>query len=238
MIGMADRSLKRHLIISLGSVLTLFALSTLYGLFQINSIGVSLKEIAETHIPLIEIITGIESHQLEQSVLMERALRLGEGMAAKGREQQHFEDVLKEYENYSEKVNKELEKGAKMAKNAVHAVQTDEQRELFGDIEEQLRNIAQEHRDIDLHAEELFKLLRQRQLREAHELLESVEREQGQFSHELEAFLQRVEELTEQAALYAEHAEKQAYIWMLVLTGFAFSAIPAALRAAGYSESS
>lgn len=41
----------------------------------------------------------------------------------------------------------------------------------------------------------------------------------------------RIEGLTQQAALTAEHSEEQAYLWMLVLAGFAFSAIPGALYA-------
>ena len=53
-----------------------------------------------------------------------------------------------------------------------------------------------------------------------------------QLTHALEIFLLDVEGLTKQVALEAEHAEEQAYLWMLVLTGFAFSAIPGALYTA------
>lgn len=197
--GMANRALKRHLVLSLSSVLTLFAVSTVYGLFQINSIGASLKAITESHIPLTEIITNIESHQFEQWVLFERALRLGEYMAAKAEDRGQFEGVLKDHEDYFDKVSEELKIGGKIAENAVQTLRNDEQRESFEDIREHLEKIAQEYRDLDRHAEEVFKLFQQGRLREAHALLETVEREEGQFTHELETFLMRVEELTELA---------------------------------------
>ena len=91
------RNCHRQMIFSLTSVLTLFALSTLFGLYRINAIGANLKEIAESHIPLTEIITEIESHQLRQSLLFERALRLGEGMVVKAEDRHRFEKTLKEY---------------------------------------------------------------------------------------------------------------------------------------------
>jgi hypothetical protein len=36
----------------------------------------------------------------------------------------------------------------------------------------------------------------------------------------------QVERLTEEAVLRAERSETQAYLWMLIFAGFAFSAIP------------
>ena len=228
--GIQNGKRRSQIIISITSVLALFVLSTVYGLSQINSIGADLKEIAESYIPLTKIITNIEAHQLEQSVLFERALRLGENMAAKAENQRQLNETLKKYEGYAGKVDEELKNGVKMAENAIQAAHTEEERKSFDDIGERLRKFAQEHQDIDHHAGEVFKLLQQGRLREAHTLLETVDREKGQSTHEMETFLIRVEELTEQAALSAEYSEEQAYLWMLVLTAFAFSAIPAALR--------
>ena len=229
--GIQNGKRRSQIIISISSVLALFAISTVYGLYRINAIGANIKEIAESHIPLTEIITQIESHQLEQSVLFERALRLGESMAAKVEDRRRFEETLREYEDYAGKVDEKVKKGEKMAENAVQAAHNDEQRKSFEDIGEHLKKIGQEHQDIDHHAGEVLRLLQEGRLREAHALLETVEHEEGQLAHELEAFLMRVEGLTEQAALSAEHSEEQAYLWMLVLTAFAFSAIAGALRA-------
>ena len=225
------RNCHRQMIFSLTSVLTLFALSTLFGLYRINAIGANLKEIAESHIPLTEIITEIESHQLRQSLLFERALRLGEGMVVKAEDRHRFEETLKEYADLAGKVDEKVTKGEQLAESAVRAALKDEQRNSFEDIGEHLKKIGQEHQGIDHRAGEVFGLVREGRLREAHALLETVEQEEGQLAHELDAFLMRIEVLTEQAALSAEHSEEQAYLWMLVLAGFAFSAIPGALYA-------
>jgi hypothetical protein len=220
------------MIYSLSSVLALFALSTVFGLWQINSIGAGLKAIAENHIPLTEIITEIESLQLRQSVLFERALRLGEKMTSKTEDRHRFEETVKEHDNYASKVDEELKKGEGMVEDAVPAARIDEQRRSFVDIGARLKEIEQKHQDVGHHIGEVFKLLQAGQLSEAHALTATVEREEGQLTHALEIFLLDVEGLTKQVALEAEHAEEQAYLWMLVLTGFAFSAIPGALYTA------
>ena len=225
-----------RLMLSLGTVLTLFALSTGYGLYRIDAIGANIQEIAEGHIPLTELITEIESHQLGQSVLLERALRLGEGMAESAQDRRRFEETSEEYLSYAGKVGEALRKGEKLAGQAAQTALTEATRTSFEDVGRRLRKIAQEHQDIDHHANEVFKLLHQGQPSEAHALLDTLEREEGELDHALETLLMQIEGLTEQAVSSAERSEKQAYLWMLIFAGFAFSAIPAAWHAARNSR--
>jgi len=236
---MGGRSLKnlptskcrRQVVVSLGAVLVLFALSTIYGLFRINSIGANVKAVAEGYIPLTQIVTEIGWYQREQSMLLERALCLMETMAVKAEERHRLEETIKAYETLSGKVDEKVKKGVQLAENAVLAAPNDEQRNAFEEIGRHLTKIGQEHQDVDQQAGEVFVLVQEGRLRDAHAMLEMIEQEEGQLAHELEAFLMRVEGLTEQAALSAEHSEEQAYLWMIVLTAFAFSAVPEALYA-------
>lgn len=218
--------------LSLGTVLAFFALSTVYGLYRIDAIGANIEEIAETYIPLTKVITEIESHQLERSVLLERALRLGEGTAERTQDRRRIEAPSEKYAGYAAKVDGALKKAEQLVGQAARTALTEETRASFEDIGKQLRNIAQEHQDIDRLADEVFALLHQGQPNEAHALLKKLEREKGQLDHAMETLLIRIERLTEEVVLSAKRSEKQAYLWLLVFAGFAFSAVPAAWRAA------
>jgi len=211
---------------SLAAVLALFALSTSYGLYRINAIGASIKEIAEIHIPLTELITRMESYQLQRSVLLERALRVGEGMARGEGDRHRFEETAEEYRGFADEVCETLRESGKLTGQAVEAALSEETRTSFEDIGRRLSNLAQEHRNTDHHAREVLKLLHQGQLSEANVSLESLEQEEERLDRALEDLLMQVERLTEEAVLRAEHSETQAYLWMLIFAGFAFSAIP------------
>jgi len=218
--------------LSLITVLALFALATVYALNRIEAIGENIQEIAERHIPLTKLISEIEAHQLERSVLLERALRLRGGIEENTQDQRRFEKTSEEYLRYADKIGEALRQSEKLVEQATQTALAEETRVSLEDVGMRLRKIAQEHQDIDRHAREVLKLLHQGQPGEVDALLDKLEREEGRLDHAFAALLMQIEGLTEQAVLSAERLEKQTYLWMLIFAGFAFSAIPAAWRAA------
>lgn len=216
----------RRLMFSLAAVLALFAVSTSYGLYRINAIGGSIKEIAEIHIPLTELITRMESYQLQRSVLLERTLRLGKTMTGGEGYRNRFGETADEYRSFADEVGEALSEGEKLTRLAVRAALSEKTRTSMEDIGRRLGDLAQEHRDVDHHAREVLKLLDQGQVSEADVSLERLEQAEEGVDRDLEDLLMQVERLTEETVLRAERSETQAYLWMLIFAGFAFSAIP------------
>ena len=65
----------------IASVCVAFTIAvSLVAIFQINSIGKEVSEIAYQDIPLTEVVTKVTVHQLEQAIHLERAIRFSEKM--------------------------------------------------------------------------------------------------------------------------------------------------------------
>ena len=70
-------TIKKKLFLNAFINIALILIIGLYALNQMKLIGEEVEEIAEIDMPLVRIITQIEIHQLEQSLYLERLLRLG-----------------------------------------------------------------------------------------------------------------------------------------------------------------
>jgi methyl-accepting chemotaxis protein len=78
------------------------------GIVQFNKIGIELEGIAERDIPLTEILTKITTHQLEQAIHLERAIRYGEVLTQSASNKEHFSASVESFKHLAEKVNKEI----------------------------------------------------------------------------------------------------------------------------------
>ncbi len=186
-------------------------------IFNMSSIGEELKEIAEEDMPLIEIITEITVHQLEQAIWFERCLRHGEKMAANEEEAKEFHHAVQEFEKFAKLVDEELKDGEKKAEEGISKAATDHAKKEFRNIDEHLRVIEKEHAAYEHHVTEVFNLLEHGKMHEAFELAEKVEEEEEQLDHELEQFLKKVEKFTEESLLAAEHHEEKTLYILSIL---------------------
>jgi hypothetical protein len=149
---------RNQIVFSIGSVLVLFVISTLYGLIQMNRFGNEMKAITEYHIPLTKMMTKVDSYQLEQTVFFERALSISETMSAEVQGRDSFNAALQEYNDYVVKAENEIDKGVAMVENAVHAADTEHDRKFFSDMAEHLTKVQQRHRAIDQHAQDFHSI--------------------------------------------------------------------------------
>lgn len=90
---------------------------SVFSVTQLNKIGKELETIAESDIPLTEVLSRITSHQLEQSVLFERILRLN-GLAAGDLELQR-KAAQKKFKEYAALVDEEILEGERIAEEAL-----------------------------------------------------------------------------------------------------------------------
>ena len=197
-------------------------LLALLAIYALSSVGKKLKTIAEEDIPLTNAVTNITVHQLEQAVLFERAIRYAEFMA----EDQHMK---KEYEKSKAaflKMAKKVDKEILAAEEQVHHIIEYETShggaaeliEEFKHVEKILKSVEKQHTNFDHHVEKVFALFEAGQRIKAEHEAEKVDAEEDKLDHELEALLAELGEFTANAALEAEHIEKEFLNLLIVLT--------------------
>ncbi len=210
-------------IIGISTILILLmVIVSLYGILKMRNIGEEIKGIAEEDIPLIEIVTSITNHQMQQMILFERALRWGVILKKSKHARDEFRKDEDEFEKIGSMADEEIKKAEEIAEEAARNAKTDALREEFEEVEGHLREIDREHEEFEKHVREVFALISQGRLKEAEGLAEKVEREGDDLDHELAEFLVGIEKFTENAVYIAKRDEEEAVRVMILLTIAAF----------------
>jgi methyl-accepting chemotaxis protein len=68
-------SIPAKIMYAIGSCLAIMMVLASVSIWQMNRIGKELTSIAEANIPVMEVVSKITTHQLEQAILLERSLR-------------------------------------------------------------------------------------------------------------------------------------------------------------------
>ncbi len=189
--------------------------------YQLNAIGQEISSIANDDIPLTTNLTNVTVHQLEQSIVFERALRLGGEMRSDPSVRQAFAEEAGRFEELAAKVQREIVEARERAELALRHAITDESEQEFRMVRDALIRIEAGHEAYDKHALEVFGLLQADDRRAAVEAAHAVEAEQDQFNRELEGLLEEIGRFTAAAALKAEEHEKSALLLVIVVAGIA-----------------
>lgn len=202
----------------------LLLLVVMVAIIKMEKIGMEISDISHDFIPIIEKVTQIEIHQLEQAIWFERAIRFGDEGNEKALKYAEEEFLI-----FGELVEQEIKDAEKLAEAAIKDVHTEEARKEFSEISAKLRKIEGEHESFQSHVVKAFELLDNGKMHDVHELSEEIEEEVELLNHEMEEFIFHVESLAEKAALQAEHDEHNAVelIWALfvvsIVIGFIFA---------------
>nr|WP_319393947.1 methyl-accepting chemotaxis protein [uncultured Desulfobacter sp.] len=202
---LGNLKVRTNLYLLTGLVL-LSALSVgLYGIYSMKNIRKELVEIAHQDIPLTEIITLIETHQLEQAIWLERALRL-----SLENNDSAYEHAIKQFLRLAQIVDQEIKKGEHMAEDSLENAGRPDHRQKFELILNTLKEIEQEHGDFDKHVAHIFKEIDQGHQHEIGNLIAEIEKEEEELDRKLQAFLMDVEKFTEKSTNEAISHEKSA----------------------------
>ncbi len=189
---------------------------------QMDKIGGEITAIAEQDLPLIEIISKITVHNLEQSIALERAFRLSEDAAQDAHAAERFDRNVQEFKTIASQVEEELEVADALAEVAIEEAHSEFEREEFRKIAAALSNIRTTHTSFDKHAFEVLELLTTGRTADALQAEEEIVAEEKHLNHELEALLIEIETFTEEATLAAEAHEKFALNVLIGLSALAF----------------
>ena len=173
-----------------------------YSGLAMKKIGTEIVEISERNLPLTEIITVIETHQLEQAIWFERSMRF----KLEGREAD-FSMAKKQFLKYSQKVNQEIKQGEELAENAVDAASNPAHKQKFKEILDFLIEIEKEHADFDDHVQKAFDLT---DVHSNRAILDRIENEEDELDHKLEDFLVKLGKFTAQSVEQTAALEQRA----------------------------
>ncbi len=194
------------------------------GIFQMQSIGEELTGIAKRDVPLTEAFTKVTTHQLEQAIRFERAVRHGQQIGADLAARQSFAAAVEEFEAIDTKVNQEIEAGRVLTMSALEAADIAAEKANFSRVLDELKTIETHHTAYADHADEVFALITAGRADNIADKLLILEREEEQLNREMQDLLATIEGFTLAAVNEAEEHEAAGERLMILITLFALVA--------------
>lgn len=193
-----------------------------YAIFQINSIGKELAEVAERDIPLTGVISRITAHQLEQSIKLERALRYGTGLAGGGDDsavaRERFAEASQRFTALDETVRNDVAEARDMAALAVDAATSAAARTEFEQLAALLSEAEAAYGAFADHAAQLLAKLEAGRVSEAQQAIYAIETEETALNASLQALVQKIQAFTAAAAAAALAHERSALKTLIALS--------------------
>ncbi len=196
------------------SVLFLLIMVGGFSYYYMSKIGGEITSIAEEDLPLIKKISQIEAHQFEQAVILERILKLFH--QSQYENESHIEELEKEFEELSEKVDIEIVEGEELCEEVILHEKNKSVVEEFKYVLASFKKIEQEHADFEEESYEMFKNLNAGKMDLVEEQEEVIEEEADQLNAHLASLLENVEAFTDASAKTAEADEADAIIIIII----------------------
>ena len=211
------------------ALIALLLITAATAIVSMAKIGNELESIAHKDMPLIEKITKITEHQLEQAIHFERALHFGtvgilkekDGKSDNSHYKKIFTTEREKFLSLGDKVSRELKESQAQIKNILDTqtqarigfnlfpVYADEITE-FQLMAEELNTIDKEHKELELNGIASLTAIENRKLDRAEKLALQLEKEEDHLTTHLENLLTTIEEFTLEASKTALQHEKSA----------------------------
>jgi methyl-accepting chemotaxis protein len=194
-----------------------------FSILEMQSLGTEIEDIAERDMPLTEKLTKVTLHQLEQAVLFERSLALGQQLSSDPGKIGHFKELEQEFAELGHKVAEELKESEAVLAEAIEAAHSATDKAAFETILEILKKVDAEHKDYEQLAEQTLHLIETGELTHPGEIAEKIEHEQDQIDKELEHALELIETFTQSALIKLENDEHTAVNMLFIATAIALA---------------
>ena len=206
----------------------------LFASVQLRAIGDEIEEIAELDVPISALLTKVTTHQLEQAIHFERALRYGEEMNypsvpedVRAKAAKLFEEEIKAFHKYSKLVVEEAEAIHAMHGVAVEKALNADALAHYDSVDKSIVQILEAHKIYDKHVVELMDKLRTGDKDGLFAMIAAIEKEEEVFIGDLEATTDKVIAFTKATALSAEEHEHAVETMLIYVTvaAIVFSAL-------------
>ncbi|MEP1442969.1 MAG: methyl-accepting chemotaxis protein [Hyphomicrobiales bacterium] len=190
----------------------------LFSFIQVKSIGVELTAIAEEDIPFTANLGKATTHQLEQTIQLERMLKYKAEAQLFEVAPVHFEKAKDSFFKHGKEVKKELIASEKLAEAIISHANSPEMTEKFGNLLTLLKQIEHEHDEFEVHVRDLIKSLNSNNLEEALKTGEKIDAEAEHLDHEIQKALNEVTTFTSKATIRAAEHEQQTEFWLITVS--------------------
>lgn len=180
----------------------------------------SVDEVARIDVPLIERMTNIETHQLEQSINFERAIRSAEEIGKYSQAADNFVLADSLFRHLGGLVDDALTDAERQVKTGIEKATTDNQRIIMKDLLNALKKMQKDHLNYTRDALTVIDLLVKGQLHEAIDRVEDVEAKEEKFNKQAEALLVQLEKYTETIVRHIETDERTTLRLVVLFTCF------------------
>jgi methyl-accepting chemotaxis protein len=200
------------------SQLAIILIIGLVSIMQMEKIGMELIDIAEKDIPLTKRITKIAEHQLEQSILFERSL-LKASMKESGVEnsQKEFNDISKDLVNLNKKIMREIKTSKEFIDDEISSLHSEKAKVVYHDLSIQIKSIQDQYGQLSEEIINTLLLASNTLIPELHAEIKSVEVHGDEVKNSLVKLLDEIQNFTLEAALKAEHDEKNGALIIIIL---------------------
>ena len=187
-------------------------------LLRVASTHRDVDDVANIDLPLIELLTLIETNQLEQSISFEKALRYAEELDRSELASANFAEADSTFHDLAKRVDQDLLDAELQVKNAMKRTEQETQLVKLKGLMLSLQKLESDHTRYEEHALDVLTLLEEGQLDEAILRADKVEREEDQFNKQIEGVLMRHEMFTEALVNIVEEEEVLSMKWIVTLT--------------------
>lgn len=220
---MKNLKVGTRIYIGSGLLLVMLVAISAQTVVSLNSIANEFESIVEKDLPLTAMLVNTTEHQLEQAILFERALRLGEVMGADQKSHYLFDEVEKEFTALSAKVGKELQDG-KVKVEALLESETDKALlKEFNHVASKLAGIEKRHASYEEHAVAVLESVRKGDMNKAHQASITVELEQQKLNDGLVELRKEIDQFTASAAQVVQSHEKELLVLISVIASIAIA---------------
>jgi len=177
-----------------------------------------IQDIADIDLPLIEVLTKIETNQLEQSILLERAIRYAQEVGHGDLAHVNFIASDSSFRYLAKQVDDDLIIADKQVTNAIESTEEKAHLMKLKNLHLALRKLEIDHTNYEEHALEVLGFLEQGDLERAILSSYRVEKEEDAFNKRIEEALVRHEMFTETIVKVVEEDEILSRDTIVILT--------------------
>lgn len=193
-----------------------------FGLLRIVATHKDIDDVANIDIPIIEILTEIETNQLEQSLAFERAFRYAEEYFRESEEDAILLNRFAVSDSTFRYLAKQVDLGLLAAdeevQEALKRTDQESQRIKLRQLLLAIKKLEGDHARYEEHVINVLDLLEMGRIDEALIISDQVEQEEDQFNKQVEDTLLRLEMFTESLVQFVEQEEVLSMKWIVTLT--------------------
>jgi len=221
-------NISARIYILVATLLGFIALIGGIGVYKMNIIGIEMQEIAERDIPLTRMLEKITIHQLEQAILMEKALRI-QGVTAHT-QNETFDSIVQHFKKLALKTDEEILEAEQMAATMIENTHNERSLKEFKKVLNELKDIEKKHKEYEHDVFDVFDNIKEKnqytnssdvsaaQYIAENKKIIKIETEQKELDKNIEALLEEISGFTEKSMVKSLADEQRGKILIATIS--------------------